>query len=558
MTIRVLSDQTINKIAAGEVIENPASVVKELAENAFDAGSKTITVEIEKGGFSLIRISDDGCGMSFDDLLLSLERHATSKIREAEDLIEVLSMGFRGEALASIAAISKLRILTAREEVGAELFSDGGKIKSAQKAARNRGTTVEVRNLFFNVPARKKFQKSQGRVQSEITKLLTKFALAHPHIRMKYFADEKMLLDVLPGKLRSRADTALGEVFLKGAVPIDFEENRCKISGYFGSPFDARSNRLGQFLFVNGRSVVCPQMNRAIYEGYGTRISSHLHPTFILHVTLPPDWIDVNVHPQKREVRLREELVIQNEIRSATLKAFQGGKKVQNFPKMEWNLDVPLKFQEEPPELPLTLDFEGAMEEIIVLALFDSYLIVYPSSLFQLPDEFLPYDGFLLIDLKSATARILYEKFLQKRSLSLQSLMVPITIEVNPFEEEILKEHLGEIQNVGIDLRFFGERCFIVDALSPEIRERDVKGLLQQYIEVFDQKLSEKEREKKLAFAISSYARSQKKEWTVLEGKLLVKELLKTSSPYDCPQGKKTVIHLSHDRLAQLFQKTAK
>jgi len=193
MSIRILREETINKIAAGEVVEDPASVVKELVENAIDAEATAITIEIKGGGFSLICISDDGVGMSRDDLLLSLERHATSKIRSAEDLDAVHSMGFRGEALSSIAAISRLRVVSAPEgaEVGAELSCIGGKLGRTENASRNRGTTIEVRSLFFNVPARKKFQKTTGASQAKILKVLTKLSLAHPHLTLSLFADEK-------------------------------------------------------------------------------------------------------------------------------------------------------------------------------------------------------------------------------------------------------------------------------------------------------------------------------------------------------------------------------
>ena len=267
MPIQILSDQTINKIAAGEVIENPASVVKELVENALDAKSSAITVEIERGGFSLIRVSDDGCGMSRDDLLLSLERHATSKIRIAEDLEEVLTMGFRGEALASIAAISKTRVVSAQkgQALGGEVVAEGGKIRSIDPAARNEGTTVEIAMLFYNVPARKKFQKSQGASLSEITRFLTRFGLSHPEIHVRCIADGKEIIHTLPGAIEERLKAFLGETFLNRAKKVEKTDNRCFLSGFLGSPLDARTNRLGQYLFVNGRCVRCPQIARAIY-----------------------------------------------------------------------------------------------------------------------------------------------------------------------------------------------------------------------------------------------------------------------------------------------------
>ncbi len=556
MPIQILSDQTINKIAAGEVIENPASVVKELVENALDAKSTAITVEIERGGFSLIRVSDDGCGMSRDDLLLSLERHATSKIRIAEDLEEVLTMGFRGEALASIAAISKTRVVSAQkgQALGGEIVAEGGKIRSIDPAARNEGTTVEIAMLFYNVPARKKFQKTQGASLSEITRFLTRFALSHPNIHVRCIADGKEIIHVLPGALEERLKALLGEAFLNRAKKVEKTDNRCFLSGFLGSPLDARANRLGQYLFVNGRCVRCPQIARAIYEGYGTRLSSRLHPTYILHIKLPPEWIDVNVHPQKREIRLREEGVIQEVIRKGVMESFQGKEPPKEYPKGNWDFATPLKFQEKKEFLPPSLNY--VEEEIAVIGLFDHYLIAHGSSYFSLPDTLGPYEGIFLIDLKGTYARILYDRFVKEEVPPLQTLMIPITLEFPKSEGEIVKRHLAEIQGMGVDLRPFGDSAFIIDALSPEIEEGMVQGLLEEFIEVLDQSLAEKMRQKKLAFALSSYARSQKRGWTVVEAKQMIKELMKTTSPYDCPKGKPTIIHLNYDAIENLFQKT--
>ncbi|WP_316359547.1 DNA mismatch repair endonuclease MutL [Candidatus Neptunichlamydia sp. REUL1] len=555
MPIQILSDQTINKIAAGEVIENPASVVKELVENALDAKSTTITIEVERGGFSLIRVSDDGCGMSRDDLLLSLERHATSKIRIAEDLEEVLTMGFRGEALASIAAISKMKVVSAQKgsALGGEIVAEGGKIRSVDPAARNEGTTVEIAMLFYNVPARKKFQKTQGASLSEITKFLTRFALSHPEIQIRFIADRKEIIHTLPGAIEERLKTLLGEAFLTRAKKVEKTDNRCFLSGFLGSPLEARTNRLGQYLFVNGRCVRCPQIARAIYEGYGTRLSSRLHPTFVLHLTLPPEWIDVNVHPQKREIRLREEGVIQEVIRKGVMESFQGKEPPKEYPKGSWDFAIPLKFQEKKEFLPPSLDY--VEEEIAVIGLFDHYLIAHGSSYFSLPNTPGPYKGMFLIDLKGAYARILYDRFVKEEAPPLQTLMVPITLEFPKNEGDILKGHLEEVLGMGVDLRPFGDSAFIIDALSPEIEEGMVQGLLEEFIEVLDQSLAEKMRQKKLAFTLSSYARSQKKGWTVVEAKQMVKELMKTTSPYDCPKGKPTVIHWNHDAIENLFQK---
>ncbi|QVL57674.1 MAG: DNA mismatch repair endonuclease MutL [Simkaniaceae bacterium] len=553
MSIHLLSDQTINKIAAGEVIENPSSVVKELVENALDAKGDVITIEIERGGFSLIRVSDNGSGMGQDDLLLCLERHATSKIQSAEDLIKVLTMGFRGEALASIGAVSKMKIFTAQEKKnhGYEISCHGGKLSSPIPTARSCGTTIEVRGLFYNVPARLKFQKSALSNQNAIRKLIARFSLAHPEKTFRFFAEGKEMMNLLPGKLGKRCSDILGDSFIKGGSEVNFSEKEAVLKGFIGSPMDAKSNRMGQYLFVNGRAVVSAQISQAIYEGYGTRLGANLHPTYVIHMTLPPEWVDVNVHPQKKEIRLREEGVIQEGVRRAILGAFKGEVRSIQTPKMEWSFEAPLKLQETFDEPSQNFSFDSEQEDLPIIGLFDSYLILHKTPLIHLPNE----DGIFLVDLEGSTARILYERFLGKQMLPLQTLLFPITLEFSPHEKKQLSLHIEEIRKMGIDIRPFGETTFIIDALTSDIEEEKLQGLLESLAEIFDQNLVEKEREKKLALSASYSAKSQKKGWALIEAKQIVKQLLKTTSPYHCPKGKKTIIALNHDAIKKLFQK---
>lgn len=553
MSIHLLSDETINKIAAGEVIENPASVVKELVENALDAKSDLITVEIERGGFSLIRISDNGTGMGQEDLLLSIERHATSKIQTARDLIHILTMGFRGEALASIGAISKMKVLTAKEKIdhGYEVSCNGGKISPPQTAARSQGTTIEVRSLFYNVPARLKFQKTAQANQNAITKLITKFSLAYPEKTFRYFSDGKEMMNLLPGGLKERCREVLGKLFINEASFIDFSDKDISIKGWIGSPIYAKTNRLGQHLFVNGRAVISPQISRAIYEGYGTRLAANLHPTYVLHMCLPPEWIDVNVHPQKREIRLREERSIQVMVREAILAGFKGEEKRVSSPKMEWSFDAPLKLQEKFDDPIQNFTFDSHEEDLPVIGLFDFYLVLHQTPLIDLAND----SGIYFVDLEAATARVLYERFLKREMAPFQNLLFPLTLEFTPHEKKQLLIHIEEIKTMGVDMRPFGETTFIVDALSPDIEQEKLQGLLESLAQIFDQNLVRKELEKRLALSASYSARSQKKGWALVEAKQTVKALLKTSSPYSCPKGMKTIVALGHDAIKKLFQK---
>ena len=272
-----------------------------------------------------------------------------------------------------------------------------------------------------------------------------------------------------------------------------------------------------------------------------------------MHLTLPPEWVDINVHPQKREIRLREEGVVQKIVSKGIMESFQGKEVVKEYPKGSWDFAAPLTFQEK-KETP-SISFEDVRPEINVIGLFDHYLITHSSSHFSFPNMTDSFEGIFLIDLKGVYARILYERFAKKEQSAFQTLMIPLTLEFSRSEGDILKRHLPEIQKMGVDLRLFGDSTFIVDALSPEIDEGMVQGLLEEFIEVLDQGLAEKMWQEKLALTLSSYARSQKKGWTIVEAKQMIKELLKTASPYDCPKGKPTIIYLDHDAIKNLFQK---
>ena len=333
--IRVLSELTINQIAAGEVIENPASVVKELVENSLDAGAKSICIEILEGGRQLIRISDDGCGMLPDDALLSLERHATSKIKNVDDIQDLLTMGFRGEAIPSIAAISKFTLLTstilsdhsnektaqansseASNHKGTLIQVEGGRILSCNTATRSPGTTIEVKSLFFNVPVRRKFQKSPSFDEQEILKIVGFLALANPSIGFELISNQKSLLKTplissslsFQPLLGKRIECVLGKNYFSSLLPLEFQQVPYACIGFIGIPTSHRPNKTGQHLFLNQRAVTSPLIAGAIREGFGPMLASNRYPIFVLHITMPGSLIDVNVHPQKKEVRIRQEM----------------------------------------------------------------------------------------------------------------------------------------------------------------------------------------------------------------------------------------------------------
>jgi DNA mismatch repair protein MutL len=534
--IRVLSDAIINQIAAGEVVENPASVVKELVENALDAGASQISIEIKGGGLQLIRVTDDGSGMSPDDALLSLERHATSKIGRVEDLFALNTMGFRGEALASIAAISKLTLITAQETSGTRIEVEGGKFLRCEPAARTRGTTLEVRSLFYNVPARRKFQKSAAICSSEITRMLTALSLAYPEVGFELIQQERLpLIAKKGGTLSTRMSEILGEPFCIDLLPLHLAEGGVELSGFIGAPASARHNRTGQHLFINKRPVTAPLISYAVRDGYATRIPHHRHPIFVLHLTLPAALVDVNVHPQKREVRLREEEALREQIKKTIGKALQGEMKPEE--RTVFHFQEPLS---EPFEIPLTLREETTCCEPVempfkakprTLGVYGQYLLLEEK------------EGILLVDLAAAYRSVAFEAFEKSGGNSSQGLLIPISFEVSPAEASELRARFSEIEALGIAIRSLGNHAFIIDALPPYLDPDDAKQFVLE--------LSSEEKREKITLTATRYVK--KKSFSLTEAEALYAELQKTASPKFAPDGSLTTALLSRQTLASFF-----
>ena len=309
VTIRILPEQLTNKIAAGEVVERPASVVKELVENALDAGGLDITVEIESGGKRLIRITDDGHGMSREDALLSLERHATSKIATDSDLFTLTSLGFRGEALPSIASVSRLTLASrVRDSIeGTEIYAEGGRIKEVKACGMARGTVITVRNLFFNTPARLKFLRGNDTEGGHVGEFLNRLALSRPDVRFTYISDGKVVFTVGAGDLKERVTALLGGTLAGGLYPVEYGEGECRVTGLVGRPETNRSTAGLVYTYINGRFIRDRVVQHAVLQGYRTLLERGRYPVVALFISLPPSEVDVNVHPTKHEVRFRDQ-----------------------------------------------------------------------------------------------------------------------------------------------------------------------------------------------------------------------------------------------------------
>lgn len=318
--IRVLPDSLANKIAAGEVVERPASIVKELVENSIDAGARSIEVTIETGGRRLIRVSDDGEGMTRDDAIIAFERHATSKIKNAEDLEMILTLGFRGEALASIASVSKVRLRTQIEGelTGTEIEISGGRLLNVRDTAFSRGAEFEIRDLFFNVPARRKFLRSESTENFHIASMITHYALANPDLSFRLINNSRETIHVsTAADLRERAYQLFGEEFIGDLIEVAGESGEMRVRGYVSSPSAGRKSRDSQYFFINGRYVRDKVLNSALNEAYRAMIPSGVYPTAMLFVELPPHEIDVNVHPAKTEVRFVRGTIVHDMVRDA-------------------------------------------------------------------------------------------------------------------------------------------------------------------------------------------------------------------------------------------------
>ncbi|MFN2532461.1 MAG: DNA mismatch repair endonuclease MutL [Pyrinomonadaceae bacterium] len=334
--IRVLADHVANQIAAGEVVERPASVAKELIENSIDAGATRIVVEIEAGGRRLLKITDDGEGMVRDDAVLAFERHATSKIRESNDLAAIGTLGFRGEALASIASVARVELTTKTEEldVATRVIIDGGRMRTVKDAAHPRGTTVFVRDLFFNIPARRKFLRSEATETFHLTNLVTHYALAHPEIAFTFLNNGREVLRASPAEnLRERAYQVFGPEFLENLLEVrGGHPNVATVSGYVSAPRDRRTSRDSQFLFVNRRFVHDRLIGRALSEGYRSILPHGVYPAALLFLQTPLEEVDVNVHPAKTEVRFRRAAAVSDAVREAVKDALASAGYIREEP----------------------------------------------------------------------------------------------------------------------------------------------------------------------------------------------------------------------------------
>jgi DNA mismatch repair protein MutL len=575
MAIKILDNFLINKIAAGEVIENPASVVKELLENSLDSKADEIKIEIFDSGLAKIKITDNGLGMDEKDLLLSYKSHATSKISSTKDLEEISSLGFRGEALSSIAHISNLKISskTKKMDFGNLIEVEAGIFKKSFQVAIPTGTIIEVSDLFFNVPARKKFLKSKEIEFSKILNLVIKYSLINPQLKISLIKDGKIVLN--SQKTTTILNNLLfiyGKEIVSNLIPVDFEKNGIKIFGYISKPNLTRSDKQEQSIYVNQRYVLNKTISDAVYQAYKTLLFTQRHPIFVLEIKMPLNDLDVNVHPSKRIIRLKNPALIFETVYEAIKDAFN---KNNLIPKANVELNSLAKSQKSYPfsfERQSTLvketketystqnkSFENVLERENKAENFGPfYILGQVNKTFIICDS---PNGLAIIDQHAAQERVNYEKFLEKyssNSIKTQKLVTPKVLELTPLQFFAVKNNKAFLKKLGYDFQEFGENSIKLNSI-PEIFGR-LRSVL--FIDILNEIIKEKatlidlEIEKRIIRFSCRASVKAGDELTLPQIKELILELKNCKNPYTCPHGRPTIINLSIADLEKKFKRT--
>jgi DNA mismatch repair protein MutL len=600
--IRVLADHVANQIAAGEVVERPASVAKELVENSIDAGATRITIEIEAGGRRLLKVSDDGEGMVRDDAVLAFERHATSKIRATDDLIAIGTLGFRGEALASIASVAKVELITSTEgaAAGTRVAIDGGRMRDVKDAAHPRGTTIAVRDLFFNVPARRKFLRSEATETFHLTNLVTHYALAHPEIAFTFVNNGRDVVRAVAAKdLRERAYQIFGAEFLENLLAVDGGDPLvARVTGFVSAPRDRRTTRDSQYLFVNRRFVRDRMIGRSLSEGYRSILPHGVYPAALLFIETPLEEVDVNVHPAKTEVRFRRSAAVADAVRDAVRDALARNDYVPTVPpavepqitqtpqtqtasaavsftptqpRIEFVAPPPPTFTprttpppDSPPApaIPIPSGDEIARDvaEMIRVpsvksaAPLPETLSTNIRPLGQLEESFIiatDDEGLLLIDQHVAHERVLFDKYRaleSERRTDSQQLLVPETFDLTPAQTAVFDQLAPELEVYGFDLMRLSGRTVAIKAVPADLPAGEARNMLSELLDTVDAEKKSNTRETmrdEIAASLACHAAikvnmplaPEKMRW-------LIDRLLQTSSPTTCPHGRPVILRL--------------
>jgi DNA mismatch repair protein MutL len=605
--IHILDNKLVNKIAAGEVIERPASVVKELIENSLDAGAKKILIETKEGGKSYIRVTDDGEGMSEEDAVLSIKEHATSKIRETDDLFNISTFGFRGEALSSIASVSimVIKTKTSDSEIGIEIFSEFSEVKKTKQIVCNRGTTIIVEDLFSNIPARKKHQKSIQVELSYIVDIVSRYALSNPQVYFQLINNGKSLINSpITEDISGRIASVYGWKMMKSLLPVSYSSEGIIISGFTSKPEFTRGNKAWQSIFVNKRYVKNRLINDAVYDSYHTFLNVGKHPVFILLIQIDPQKIDVNVHPTKREIRLSDEAKVHQAVidavkstllsvelipdgkapekklnnthidnisfdqeKQSTFSTYEGISKsvIKEDPTWEnrdagysyesdnhniQDVDVGFSSKESLYSPAKTIVSSETKQKLrIVGQILGCYIIIEKEN------------SFFLVDQHAAHERVMYEKFMEEyngKGVAVQELIGTTIIDLSPEEVIVVDDNLHLLSKLGFKLERFGRNSFIIRTVpvifgrhqNLNILHKIIPELKEGFTMTLDSVKEERIIRKSCIAAVKANDRLEHSEMTKLIG-----ELFAAKSPYTCPHGRPTMIIFSQADIEKMFKR---
>ncbi|MFL6583012.1 MAG: DNA mismatch repair endonuclease MutL [Chthoniobacterales bacterium] len=594
--IRLLPEVLASQVAAGEVIERPASVVKELVENSIDAGAKQVETIIRRGGISLIRVIDDGSGMDRDDALLSLERHATSKIRSADDLAAIGTLGFRGEALPSIASVSRFRLTTRERDAlaGTEIIVAGGRIETVRDAGEASGTQIEVRSLFYNLPARRKFLRAENTEARNIEHQLHLQATGHPQIGFTFLRDERVIFQVPPAaNLRDRVRDLYGAELLGNLLEVEpAAEATIRITGLIGRAGVSRQSRAQQLVFVNGRAVENAVISAALREGYHTALMKGQYAVSFLFLGIDPAAVDVNVHPAKREVRFRDPNAVHEAVATAIGRTLEGDRAAwqrqfrapqpmaaaavaspvaPSAPSQRTAPAAPtvtperatpadsqrpsFAFQTTAGEISHSPSFEPPPssrrpgQEFQIIGVLNKLYVLMENS-----------DGLVLVDQHAAHERVLFEELrrrMEEQGVPSQRLLLAQTFDLPPRDAEWVERNAATLQKMGIGIEAFGPQTFRIDSLPSFMNVADPVAFMREVIDGLKSVSSSSSPmrlgEEMIATTVCRHAVKANDVLQYPEVEKLIRDLLDCELPYCCPHGRPTMIQISLAELEKKF-----
>jgi len=591
--IQLLSEKVINHIAAGEVVERPASVVKELIENAIDAQATDIVLELDDGGKNLIRVSDNGCGMNKEDALLALERHATSKITDLNDLANIITLGFRGEGIPSIAAVSRLEIITKASEdegdknddtsdvshEGTRIIADAGNVKKIERASCPAGTTITVKDLFYNTPARKKFLNAQQVETRGIIDYVSKVALMYPHIFFTVFHNKKCIINS-PGTIHllEKISHIWGRNVADSMLSVTYSEDGINIKGYVSKPHEVRKTRKHQSIFVNGRYVRNECLSEAVESAYEALISKGSYPVMVLSITINPAEVDVNVHPQKLEVQFRNKEKTMGQITTSVKNALSGHslipaisstKEQQVIAKDSTKAVETIRYEYspvQPRQTELTIHDPTAayqrpeqgvaskdMPDICIIGQIAKKYILAQCS-----------NDLIVVDQHAAHERIRYEQIstaLAKKAIESQELISPFSLELSAKEISLLLPNRETFEKLGFKFELFGKNTIIIRAVPIVFETVSDKNVIHDTIEEIllikkSAKAFQKDIKKEIISSLACHcAVRANEELTLTRMTGIIRELFACETPYTCPHGRPTTVKITEDELNKMFKR---